>query len=71
MSRAWQWVKRVVRTAYRLARHDQLPRWLRWMFIIMFAPIPGPFDEMIGLIAVGLAFVFYRQVLKDTWLTSE
>lgn len=33
--------------------------------MIGLLPIPGPFDEAVGLVALGLIAVFYRHVLRE------
>ena len=66
----WRWLLRVARCGKLLATHDNLPRWLRWMFVIGFLPIPGPFDEIVCCIAVAIMAVFYRSHLTGAWRES-
>ena len=48
-----------------LVRDGRIPRSIRWLLVIGLLPIPGPFDEAVGLVALGLIAVFYRGVLRD------
>lgn len=48
-----------------LARDGRIPRPVRWLLVIGLLPIPGPFDEAVGLVALGLIAVFYRHVLRE------
>jgi hypothetical protein len=60
-----QRIKRLVTTVTALARDPRIPRPIRWLLALAFLPIPGPFDEAIGLIALGLIALFWRPVLNE------
>jgi hypothetical protein len=48
-----------------LARDSRIPRPVRWLLVIGLLPIPGPFDEAVGLIALGIIALLYRNVLRE------
>jgi hypothetical protein len=61
----------MVRCAKTLATDPRLPRWLRVFLACMFLPIPGPFDEVVGVVGFGILFVFYRTVLAEAWTGAQ
>ena len=40
--------------AVRLVKHPGVPRPLRWLLVVAVMPIPGPFEEIAGALAVLL-----------------
>jgi hypothetical protein len=62
---AWRRISRLVKILAALARDPRIPRPVRWLLVIGLLPIPGPFDEIAALIALGLISVFWRRVLRD------
>lgn len=48
-----------------LARDPRVPRPLRWLSVMGLLPVPGPFDEAVALIALGLIAAFWRPALQD------
>jgi hypothetical protein len=38
---------------------------VRWILLASLLPVPGPFDEVVGLAALGLIYLFWRPVLRD------
>lgn len=48
-----------------LARDPRIPRPVRWILVLSLLPVPGPFDEAVGLVALGLIAVLWRPVLRD------
>jgi hypothetical protein len=65
------WVRRVLRTAKRLATSNDLPKWLRGLFAFGLLPIPViPIDEAALVLAVALMALFHRPALKRAWRES-
>ncbi len=62
---AWERTRALLRLLPALARDSRIPRPIRWLLVIGLLPIPGPVDEAVGLVAVGLIALFYRQVLRE------
>ena len=58
-------VRALLRTLKRLARDPRIPRPVRWLLVASLLPVPGPFDELVGLVALGLIAVFWRHVWRD------
>ena len=59
--------KRAIRAVRILARDNRIPRPLRWLVVLGVAPVPGPFDEAVLLIAASLLFTFYREQMREAW----
>lgn len=64
LARFAAWCRRVLRIAKALWRDDALPRPVRWLLVVGLLPIPGPFDEVMVLIALGVVWCFYRPALR-------
>jgi hypothetical protein len=62
--------KRVVRAARFAATDKRIPRPLRWFAALGLLPVPGPFDEIVLLIAAVPLVLFYREPLADAWRRS-
>ena len=62
-----QRVKRLVRAVRLLARDGKLPRWLRGLAAVGLAPLPGPFDEVVLLLAGAILWLGYRERLRAAW----
>jgi hypothetical protein len=58
-------LRRWLRAVKTLARDPRIPRPVRWILLASLLPVPGPFDEAVGLIALGLIYLFWREVLRD------
>jgi hypothetical protein len=58
-------MKALLRTVKALARDPRIPRPVRWLLVVGLLPIPGPFDEAVALIALGLIAAFWRPVLRE------
>jgi hypothetical protein len=58
-------VKVLLRTLKGLARDPRIPRPIRWLLVAGLLPIPGPFDEAVLLIALGLIAVFCRSIYRE------
>ena len=54
-----------------MLRDGGIPRPLRWLAALGLAPVPGPFDEAVLLLAVLILFVFYRERLARAWREAE
>ena len=48
-----------------LSRDPRIPRPVRWLLVVSVLPIPGPIDEAVGLLVLGVIAVFWRPVLRD------
>lgn len=55
----------LLRALKALSRDPRIPRPVRWVLLASLLPVPGPFDEAVGLLALGLIAVFWRPVLRD------
>ena len=60
-------VRRTASAVRIVLRDGGIPRPLRWLAAAGLAPIPGPFDEAVLLLAALILFVFYRGRLVDAW----
>lgn len=58
-------VRRLLSALKALARDPRIPKPVRWVLVLSLLPVPGPFDEAVGLVALGLIAVFWRPVLRD------
>jgi hypothetical protein len=52
------------------ATDDRIPKPLRWLAALGLLPVPGPFDEIVLLIAAVPLGLFYREPLADAWRRS-
>ena len=48
-------------------RDGGIPRPLRWLALAGLAPVPGPFDEAVLVLAALILLVFYRERLVKAW----
>src|SRR5713101_3832297 len=60
-------ISQAIRAVKALARDDRIPHPLRGLVLIGLAPIPGPFDEAILVLAAVLLFAFYRPLMLEAW----
>jgi hypothetical protein len=61
--RALRRVRHTAGTVALLARDRRVPRPVRWLLGIALLPIPGPFEEIAG----GLALAYVARRLPDVW----
>jgi hypothetical protein len=61
----WSRVKQLAKTLRSLARDPRIPRPVRWLLLFAVLPIPGPVDEIVGLLALGIIALFWRPVLRE------
>lgn len=59
---AIRWVCRLLKAT---ARDSRIPRPVRWLLIIGFLPIPGPFDEVFLLLAALMLLTFFRPTMRQ------
>lgn len=59
--------RRLVRTGKALVKEKNLPKGLVAVLFIGLLPIPCPIDELALVVGLIVAFVFYRDILRDTW----
>lgn len=55
------------RLAARLVRHPDVPRPLRWMLIVALLPIPGPFEEIAGGLALLVLLRIRPALVGELW----
>lgn len=60
-------LKRTIRAVRIAAADKRIPKPLRWLAALGLAPIPGPFDEALLLIAALPLALFYRGPLAEAW----
>jgi hypothetical protein len=53
--------------AVRLVKHPEVPRPLRWLLVVAVMPIPGPFEEIAGGLAVLLLVRLRPGLVTGTW----
>jgi hypothetical protein len=53
--------------AVRLVKHPDVPRPLRWLLVVAVMPIPGPFEEIAGGLAVLLLIRLRPGLVTETW----
>ena len=53
--------------AVRLVKHPEVPRPLRWLLVVAVMPIPGPFEEIAGGLAVVLLMRLRPGLVSETW----
>jgi hypothetical protein len=66
----WGFLKRVIRAARYAATDRRIPKPLRWFAALGLLPVPGPFDEIVLLMAAVPLALFYRGPLADAWRRS-
>ena len=49
----------------------RVPRPLRWLIGLGLLPMPGPFDEIVLVLAAAVLGVFYREPLREAWESSR
>jgi len=62
--------KRLFRAMRYAATDKRIPRPLRWLVGLGLLPVPGPFDEVVLLIAAVPLVLFYREPLAEAWRRS-
>jgi hypothetical protein len=63
--------RRLIRAARYAATDARIPKSLRWFAALGLLPVPGPFDEIVLLIAAVPLGLFYREPLRDAWQRSR
>ena len=48
----------------------RVPRPLRWLIGLGLLPVPGPFDEIVLVLAAAALGVFYREPLRAAWRST-
>lgn len=61
----------VLRAAKSLAKDRRLPRWLRVVLVVACLPIPGPVDNIVQVMVLGIVAARYRPVLVDAWVSTR
>lgn len=59
--------KHVIRAVRYAATDQRIPRPLRWLVALGLLPVPGPFDEIVLLVAAVPLALFYREPLGEAW----
>jgi hypothetical protein len=62
--------KRVIRATRYAATDRRIPKPLRLFAALGLLPAPGPFDEIVLLLAAIPFGLFYREPLADAWRRS-
>ena len=66
----WALLRRLIRAARYAATDKRIPKPLRWFAALGLLPVPGPFDEIVLLMAAVPLALFYRGPLADAWRRS-
>ena len=61
---------RLFRAVRFAATDNRIPRPLRGLVGLGLLPVPGPFDEIVLLMAAVLLGLFYREPLAEAWRRS-
>jgi len=59
--------RRLIRAIEILARDGRIPKPLRGLVAFGVLPVPGPFDEIVLLLAGLVLWAFYRDLLREAW----
>jgi hypothetical protein len=59
--------RRMIQAVKILARDGRIPKPLRGLVALGLLPVPGPFDEIVLLIAGVILWTFYRDRLREAW----
>jgi hypothetical protein len=60
-------VRRLIRAAKLVAVDPRIPRRLRGLAAFGLLPIPGPLDEAVLVVVGAIAWLCYREALRDAW----
>ena len=60
-------MRRLIRAAKLVAVDPRIPRRLRGLAAFGLLPIPGPLDEAVLVVVGAIAWLFYREALRDAW----
>ncbi len=60
-------MKRVARFTKLMVKHPGIPRPLRWALGLAALPVPGPFDELVGVAVIGILMVIRPGLISTTW----
>ena len=60
-------LRRTIRAIKIAATDRRIPKPLRWLAALGLLPIPGPFDEVILVVAAVPLVLFYRRPLAEAW----
>ena len=60
-------LRRTIQAVKIAATDSRIPRPLRWLAMLGLLPIPGPFDELILVVAAVALGLFYRRPLAEAW----
>ena len=71
MSRLITFFARTIRAVRFSATDSRIPRWLRGLVALGLLPVPGPFDELVLLVAAVPLVLFYRAPLADAWKRGD
>ena len=66
----WAFLKRLIRAVRFAATDKRIPKPLRWFAALGLLPVPGPFDEIVLLLAAVPLVLFYRGPLAEAWHRS-
>jgi hypothetical protein len=64
-------IVRTLRATETLVRDGRIPKPLRWLAAFALLPIPGPVDEAVLLLLAPILFLFYRQPMREAWLSAD
>jgi hypothetical protein len=65
--RSRELLRQTIRAVRFAATDERIPRPLRLLVAVGLLPVPGPFDEVVLLVAAVPIVVLYREPLADAW----
>jgi hypothetical protein len=65
--RSREFLSQTIRAVRFAAADERIPRPLRVLVAVGLLPVPGPFDEVVLLVAAVPIVVLYREPLADAW----
>lgn len=66
-----EFARRLARFASGLARDPSVPRWAKGLLLFAALPLPGPFDEAVGVVVGAFLLARHRHTVVRHWRRSR